>query len=143
MNKNIRAAELSPVLVPAFPAVLRASPCTPIQMPSGCFDLRNPAVRDAIVRAIWRRLRFGDPELLAAPGWYYDTENEHWLFSVPIGWDRDLHETFTAETGSCCVGSNHHADHDVRTIPALASIPLDSPDRDLLALAEVAKAVLA
>lgn len=152
----------APVLVPAFPAVLQAGlpveclgyslrgrahaaqdvgdgewmlwpnasgrywPLTSLRL-----DLRDPTVRDAVVRAIWRALRPDEPEPLTAP-----------VFVVGVGavlmespgrqsiafLDRDI----------SYAGSNHAA---AQIVPALTAIR-HAPDRDLLALAEVAKAVL-
>lgn len=81
-------------------------------------DLRDPSVRDAVVRALWRKLRPGEPEPLTAPRWSYDGMGCWWLDN--------------GEDGIPCDQNNR---------PTLANLPA-SPDRDLLALAAVCVAVL-
>lgn len=103
-------------------------------------DLRDPTVRDAVVRALWRKLRPDEPEPLTAPTWRYPWTTGGWHPTTPglrprwtlgdVGFDARPFDV------------QHPDDRSQHVIPALASIPLDSPDRDLLALAEVAKAVL-
>ncbi len=157
----------APVLVPAFPAVLRAGLSIVVRGPmphvgpdeylhtvvvviggpvvhfwhmggargalkdAVFVDLRDPAVRDAVVRALWRKLRPDEPEPLTAPRfWHPAPLATRWLV---YGDDGSLMIRLAPVVS--------FEDVDV-AVPALASIPLDSPDRDLLALAEVAKAVL-
>lgn len=98
-------------------------------------DLRDGDVRDACVRALWRKLRPGEPEPLTAPLFYYDDDTECWWLQV-FG----QHATFHPRSASCCDGKTcgHH-------VPALGvlgmPLPKDAPDvlmeRDLLALAAV------
>jgi hypothetical protein len=96
-------------------------------------DLRDPAVRDAAVRALWRKLRPVEPEPLTAPAFGiapngHAATDPHWLL-----YNGDLVARFMAIS---CFPRIDHA------VPALASIDLASPDRDLLALACVLAAVL-
>lgn len=105
-------------------------------------NLRNPAVRDAVVRAIWRKLRPDDSEPTTAPAWSHVEAGEGfpcwwWVSTNHVDDDSDEDvETFGADNPTHAGGIIDHS------VPSLASVPLDSPDRDLLALAEVAKAVL-
>lgn len=95
------------------------------------YDLRLPADRDRCVRAIWHKLRPTEPEPLTAPAF-------HWLGSAgnyATAWVMEVRDPPHGLTLSCGFAAVRY--------PALTSVPLDSPDRDLLALAEVAKAVLA
>ena len=110
---------MSPVLVPAFPAVLRrglplvwrrddgsaSEPLLCMEAPRGgstelwtensygghCYadvehesaedywlDLRDPAVRDAVVRAIWRKLHSDESEPLTAPGFEFDDDTDNY-----------------------------------------------------------------
>jgi hypothetical protein len=94
-------------------------------------DPRDPTVRDAVVRAIWRKLRPDAPEPLTAPE-FRNYKNR--VFRLQSDGEASWFEPVGQITSNFIVVAI--------SIPALASIPLDSPDRDLLALAEVAKAVL-
>lgn len=172
---------MEPILIPAFPAVLRAGmPCVveyeeyetwvflglttdgalqfarsspaailPSRMSidesvaSVRLDLRDAAVRDAVVRAVWRKLRPTEPEPLTAPSWScsyppghvpdeIDDERPCWY----LGPDGDALTFVDAEDGP--------VDDDTVFVAGLDEIMLRcSPDRDLLALAAVACAVLA
>jgi hypothetical protein len=123
-------------------------------------DLRDPAVRDAVARAIWRKLRrkatpgaldmrevspnvWESVEPATAPQWSYDDNGDSYWLTALYGYNDDVHETFSPADGSCCRGARGHVDHDANAVPSLVSISINSPDRDILALAEVAKAVLA
>jgi hypothetical protein len=117
-------------------------------------DLRDSDVRDAAARALWRKLHPAklvddgeptdddcgpcmapsvEPELLTAPTWRYPWTTGGWHPTTPglrprwtlgdIGFDA---RTFEAQ---------HPDDLAQHVIPALASVDLVSPDRDLLALA--------
>jgi hypothetical protein len=103
-------------------------------------DLRDPAVRDAVVRAIWRKLRPEESELLTAPAWRYPWVVWGWHPSTPGPRPRWTLGEIGFDARSLEV--QHPDDRAQHVIPTLASVPLGSPDRDLLALAEVAKAVL-
>jgi hypothetical protein len=92
-------------------------------------DLRVPEAGDAIKRAIRRVLHPGMPEPFNAPRFSYDSGDvPHWLMHV----DDVLVARFMARP---CFPQIDHG------VPALADVPLDSPDRDLLALRCVALAV--
>lgn len=168
---------MGPVLVPAWPAVLRAG--LPVRVKWGAgdgdigpvrvlcsleesptegetwcnvastrntpsvddyplaelrLDLRDPATRDAVVRAIWRKLRPTEPEPLTAPAFDFSTfvrgprvklYGHRLREPVVIRWRRAVDR-----------------DHDA-LCPALADVDLTSTDVDLLALACCAAAVLA
>jgi hypothetical protein len=180
VKENDRVAELNPVFVPAFQAVLRPGimlmvpgpigACadgewlnTPLQMRGGgddlhfnafgfwqteraakCrLDLRDPSVRDAVVRAIWRKLRSDEPEPLTTPRWsrlcYQRNETPDSLDSWTLTSPKSPPIDFSAASSPWGFRS------EWRTVVDLGDselVPLDSPNRDLLALAEVAKAVL-
>ncbi len=96
-------------------------------------DLRDPAARDASVRALWRKVH---PEAvpLTAPAFYWypfvEGTKACWILEHPEG----------SPAVRCQDRSPMY--EPAQVIPALASIPLDSPDRDMLALACVLAAVL-
>lgn len=106
-------------------------------------DLRDPAVRDAVVRAIWRKLRPDEPEPLTAPIFDCETRPDElpsededppcWWLAHPLAPDNGV-------AFGCLIESK---DGVYRKVSALNDVDFASPDRDLLALAEVAKAVLA
>jgi hypothetical protein len=182
VNKNVGAAELSPVLVLAFPEALRAG--LPVivtrtsahgpgsgrtydavwlgeldgerfvarvcALDNGIFspgmeqlgdeaivqlDLRDSTVRDAIVRSIWRRLRPEEAEPLTAGRFW-----KSWVEDVRRWFVERECDSNTESVEFRTVGRTREG--EVFVVTALAFIPLDSPDRDLLALAEVSKAVM-
>lgn len=93
-------------------------------------DLRDPSIRDRLARAIWAKLRPKEPEPITAPTFAcYSPSARCWTLRI----DGRASEMFS-HLGGKAVGA---------VVPALADIPLDSPDRDLLALRAVALVVLA
>ena len=86
-------------------------------------DLREPAVRDAVARAIWRTLRPNEPEPLTAP--VFASHADGAFFTLE-------HQRFVAHSA---------ADYE-HEVPALGNVALANPDRDLLALAAIAAHVL-
>lgn len=145
-----------PILIPAYPSVLRAGlpvvfagaryvalgpsidGCVAIAdvadgvqyAPSGYvgIDLRDPAACDACKRAVWHKLcPPGDGDPWNCPRFWKVEAMRRWNLST----DTAAGTYFTADPGR---GSPY--------VPALAAVPLNCSDRDLLALAEVAKAVL-
>jgi hypothetical protein len=170
VSEGVNTVDSSAILVPAFPALLRRGmPVTAygrqgVLVRSGerCrvaypderedietswyelrelrLDLRDAAVRDAIVRAIWRKLRPGmidvhgrlPPDPLTAPHFYFDGhEARLGLAGSPSGCFEYLE-----------FAPMRRPYTDVEVV-AFAAIPRESRDRSLLALAEVAKAVFA
>lgn len=104
-------------------------------------DLRDPAVRDAVVRAIRRKLRPGEPEPLTAPLFYYGGGCDRWA-----GFAATARASWWLESGVFKCGW-WDADVDdpaqgVAALAALRGVDVDHHDRDLLALAAVARAVL-
>lgn len=106
-------------------------------VPASCLrlNLRVPAVRDALVRALWRKLRPSDDEPHAAPMWVpHDSDAvPAWSLATMDG-DGDADSIYFAEQ----IGET--APDDSMAIPSLANCYAE--DGDLLALAEVAKSVL-
>lgn len=113
-------------------------------------DLRDPYIHDAVVRAMWRTLRrttvrpasdvldmreaspgVWEPEPVNAPQFDHVANRRCWVMWAGGG---GRGACFTPD-GTTFFPSTVHA------VPALASVPLDSPDRDLLALAACAEAV--
>jgi hypothetical protein len=107
-------------------------------------DLRNPTVRDAVVRAIWHKLHPKEPDPLTAPAFLLHMES---LRLWRLCWH--AYPVCGRSSARLHQGAIFHFEPSVgpggraQEVPALATIPLDSLDRDLLALAEVAKVVLA
>jgi hypothetical protein len=108
-------------------------------------NLRDDEIRDVIVRTLWYKLRPGvsdvhgrpPPVPFTAPCFYFNPNGGARLGgSARLGL-AGMPPAFDLEFDSA---RRPYTDVEV---PGLASIPLDSPDRDLLALAEVAKAVFA
>lgn len=121
------------------------------------YDLRRPADRDRCVRALWRKLRPGEPEPLTAP--QFANDGDAWGLCAD-GFDGGGTVWFAEEWNDEDAGSTYVA------VPALASLATTCPACDgdggdggkcatcggcgdnldpetlLLALAEVAKAVL-
>jgi hypothetical protein len=109
-------------------------------------DLRNPAVRDQAVRALWRKLRPGEPEPLTAPRWDNNSEQRYSLVGRHM---RGVSDTAYDVRFRPTPGGRSPECEDI-VVPALGVLPRDSferpqdfADRDLLALAAVLAAVLA
>jgi hypothetical protein len=102
-------------------------------------DLRDPIIRDACVRAIWRKLRPGDPEPLNSPKFRRDAFN---VWSV---WDIEKN---TGALLAVAFAPNGTSSPWRFVVPALADITDiadvagDDIDCDLLALGCVCVAVL-
>lgn len=94
-------------------------------------DLRDGAVRDHALRVLYAKVRPEEPEPVSAPRWGEECSSPGVWF---VGGRRN-HFASPKYAGPTWNPSQ-------TTIPALASVPLDSPDRDLLALACVIAAVL-
>jgi hypothetical protein len=113
----------------------------PVYVQSLAIDLRESIVRDALVREIWHKLRPGmidvhgrpPPDPLTAPHFYFNGAREARLGLAGSPGGAFLYVEFDPVR-------RPYTDIEV---PALATIPLDSFDRELLALAEVAKVVFA
>lgn len=95
-------------------------------------DLRIPEARDRVVR--WLAGVLGVPVGATAPLFYFDTS----INACVLVWHdgvRTLSAAFYARDGAWSDVHSYHPGGG----PALASIPLDHPDRDALALAAVAR----
>ena len=108
-------------------------------------DVRDPAVRDALVRAIWRKLRPDEPEPLTAPRWDNNSERR---YSLVGRFMRDVSDATYDVRFRPTPGGRSPESEDI-VVPALGDLPRDSferpqdfADRALLALAAVCVAVL-
>lgn len=98
-------------------------------------NLRDDATRDAVLRAMWRKLRPEDPESLSAPQWipHDDDATPAWSLARFDG-DGDADAIYFAEY----IGST--APDGSMAVPELSGCYQE--DADLLALGTCARAVL-
>jgi hypothetical protein len=124
-------------------------------------NLRDPAVRDAVVRALWHKLHPNQPEPPTAPRWFsfdgcdgpaWALARERWVLDRGDIYDPET-DLSADEVAWVFVGDEDGGDDGVfawgredtnpRYVEGLTGIGTSAPDRNLLALAEVAKVVLA